>query len=234
MKKSDSFEFQKYCQKLTCIAVLQLIAFIIIPLMATIAAFLGAYKHYRIMFLLAIISVVFCSAMLFCACAIRNALSSTPFVFEIKDSDAGDVLRTLNLSPVINGAYYNIRPVGRTTLRLLAILSNEKGVNLKSIKKRANAVINRLSGYEEAQPVLETFKMLRLNIVIAEDRDSLDNAVLNAALFCSQGRNEMILGVIILLQTRQLIIPRIPKGADIHEIQRYKTTTKMLVDVLSH
>lgn len=223
-------QIQVYCRRLMCAAVLQLIVFIILPPAVTIAVFLGVYKHYRDMLFLIAISFNFSFAMLLCADGIKRNLPSEPFVLAIRYGEAEDVLRALKVSPVTKDAFYSIRPVGKTTVRLLAIFSDEKGTNLKAAKKRANAAINKLSEYKAEQPVYKALRMLRLNVVIAQRADGME---MNSALLCSQGRNEMILEAVIFLQDRRLMIPCVPKGADIHEIQRYRTAAMMLADALS-
>lgn len=231
MKNPRELTIYGYCKKLMLSEVLQIISFLLTLYTVTFIVILCIYyRNYTLMIFCASIAIIVNSVMLLCASSIKRSLSTTPFALKIRQSQSNEILQALEVKPVIPGAYYNFQKIGRTSIRLLVLLRDETEV--KVVKKRANAVINKWTKCREAQPLFEIFKMLRLNLTIEESLDRWGGAVSRDVLYCSHGRAEMILSMAIFLQDHQLLIPPLPKDAEPHEIRRYRDAVRMLENAL--
>ena len=219
------------CKKLMLANVLQLISFLSVLFAATIAAFLGVYRYYITLIFWTAIALTLNSAMLLCAHSIKKRLPTTPFAIKLQQSRPDEIVQALEVKPVIPNAYYNFRKIGRKNVRLLVLLAN--GSEGKNLKKRANSEINKQTKYRGEQPLFEAFKMLRLNLTIMECQNQKGSTIPKDSLYCSCGRAEMVLNMSIFMQDHRLLIPPLPKHAELHEIRRYRAALRMLKNALS-
>lgn len=168
--------------------------------------------------------------MLLCAHSIKKRLPTTPFAIKLQQSRPDEIVQALGVKPVIPNVYCDFRRSGRTNIRLLVLVHD--GVEVKVLKKRANAAINKLTKYREEQPLFEAFKMLRLNLTVMECQNQKGSTTPKDSLYCSCGRVEMVLNMSIFMQDHRLLIPPLPKHAELHEIRRYRAALRMLGEAL--
>ena len=219
------------CKRLMLANVLQLISFLSILFAATIAVFLGVYRYYITLIFWTAIALTLNSAMLLCAHSIKKRLPTTPFAIKLQQSRPDEIVQALGVKPVIPNVYCDFRRSGRTNIRLLVLLAN--GSEGKNLKKRANAEINKQTKYRGERPLFEAFKMLRLNLTIMECQNQKCSTTPRDSLYCSCGRVEMVLNMPIFMQDHRLLIPPLPKHAELHEIRRYRAALRMLKNALS-
>lgn len=212
-------------------SVLQLVSSISILCTVTIVPLLGIYRHYILMIFGATIALIANSMMILCSRGIKRCLPTTPFALKLQRSQTDEILQALEAKPVIPDAYYNFRKIGRMNIRLLVLVHD--GVEMKVLKKRANAAINKLTKYREEQPLFEVFKMIRLNLTIEKNSGQRSSVTAQDVMYCSHGRAEMVLNMVIFPRDHQLLIPRLQKDAELHEIRRYQAAIRMMKNALS-
>lgn len=218
------------CKRLMLASVLQLVSSISILCTVTIVPLLGIYRHYILMIFGTTIALIANSMMILCSRGIKRCLPTTPFAIKLQQSRPDEIVQALGVKPVIPNVYCDFRRSGKTNIRLLVLLAN--GLEGKNLKKRANAEINKQTKYRGERPLFEAFKMLRLNLTIMECQNQKDSTTPKDSLYCSCGRVEMVLNMPIFMQDHRLLIPPLPKNAELHEIRRYRVVLRMLGEAL--